>query len=100
MDHLAILSQTIADHARKLAHEEWTTEYSEFWQQILAAAGLTTKSGTSTLDVDGHAIPIESITKPYENNSSKSASPSSSRSSLIPSSKQPSRKLSTINENY
>src|SRR4029077_15262018 len=65
MDHLAILSQTIADHARKLAYEEWTREYSEFWQQILATAGLTTKSGTgtSTLDVDGHAIPIESITK-------------------------------------
>ena len=60
MDHLAILSQTIADHARKLAHEEWTTEYSEFWQQILATAGLTK---SATLDVDGHAIPIESITK-------------------------------------
>jgi hypothetical protein len=43
MDHLAILSQTIADHARKLAYEEWTTEYSEFWQQILTSAGLTTK---------------------------------------------------------
>jgi hypothetical protein len=62
MDHLAILSQTIADHARKLAYEEWTTEYSEFWQQILTTAGLN-KSETSTLEVDGHAIPIESITK-------------------------------------
>lgn len=64
MDHLAILSQTIADHARKLAYEEWTTEYNEFWQQILTTAGLTKGSaGTSTLEVDGHAIPIESITK-------------------------------------
>ena len=62
MDHLAILSQTIADHARKLAYEEWTTEYSEFWQQILTSAGLT-KSTKATLEVDGHAIPIESITK-------------------------------------
>jgi hypothetical protein len=62
MDHLAILSQTIADHARKIAFQEWISEYGEFWQQILTSAGLTI-SGTSTLEVDGHAIPIESITK-------------------------------------
>lgn len=61
MDHLAILSQTIADHARKVAYEEWETEHSDFWKQILSNAGLT-KSG-STLEVDGRTIPIEAITK-------------------------------------
>jgi hypothetical protein len=59
MDHLAILSQTIADHARKIAYEEWKTEYGDFWHQILASANLN----ESTLEVDGHTIPIESITK-------------------------------------
>ena len=60
MDHLAILSQTIADHARKVAHEEWKSEHGNFLEQILGNAGL--KNG-STLEVDGRAIPIESIVK-------------------------------------
>ena len=59
MDHLAILSQTISDHARKTAHEEWRTEHDPLWNQIVYNAGLT----TSTLEVDGRAIPIEVITK-------------------------------------
>lgn len=61
MDHLAILSQTIADHARKLAYEEWENEHGNFWVQILSNAGLA-KSG-STLEVDGRTIPVEAITK-------------------------------------
>jgi hypothetical protein len=54
MDHLAILSQTIADHARKLAHEEWKSEHGNFLEEILRNtvlnALLTTESvslGTS-----------------------------------------------------
>jgi hypothetical protein len=27
MDHLAILSKTISDHAHKLAHEEWNRDH-------------------------------------------------------------------------
>ena len=61
MDHLAILSQTIADHARKLAYEEWENEHSSFWEQILTNAGLG--AAGSTLEVDGRTIPIESISK-------------------------------------
>jgi len=61
MDHLTILSQTITDHARKVAYEEWENEHRNFWEQILINAGLG-KSG-STLEVDGRTIPIESITK-------------------------------------
>ncbi len=61
MDHLTILSQTITDHARRLAYEEWDNEHGDFWKQILSNAGLA-KPG-STLEVDGRTIPIESITK-------------------------------------
>jgi hypothetical protein len=61
MDRLAILSKTIADHACKLAYEEWENEHGEVWHEILSSAGLDTPE--STLDVDGHIIPIESITK-------------------------------------
>jgi hypothetical protein len=61
MDQLAILSQTIADHARKVAYEEWENEHRDFWKQILINAGLGTSG--STLEVDGRTIPIESITK-------------------------------------
>ena len=60
MDHLAILSQTIADHARKLAYEEWESEHGNVLEEILRNSGL--KNG-STLDVDGRPIPIESIVK-------------------------------------
>jgi hypothetical protein len=60
MDHLAIVSQTIADHARKLAYEEWESEHGNFLEEILRNSGL--KNG-STLDVDGRPIPIESIVK-------------------------------------
>jgi hypothetical protein len=60
MDHLAILSLTIADHARKLAYEEWKSEHGNFLEEILRNSGL--KNG-STLDVDGRPIPIESIVK-------------------------------------
>jgi hypothetical protein len=60
MDHLAILSQTIADHARKLAYEEWKSEHGNFLEEILRNSGL--KNG-STLDVDGRPIPIESVVK-------------------------------------
>ena len=35
MDHLAILSQTTADHARKLAYEEWESEHGNFLEEIL-----------------------------------------------------------------
>lgn len=59
MDHLAILSKTIADHAHKAAREEWSSEHSPLWDQILRNAGLA----GSTLEVDGRAIPIEVITK-------------------------------------
>ena len=59
MDHLAILSQTISDHARKTAHEEWATEYDPLWNQIVRNSGLA----GSTLDVDGRAIPTEVVTK-------------------------------------
>jgi hypothetical protein len=59
MDHLAILSQTIADHARKTAHQEWDAEHGPLWHQIIHNAGLS----KSTLDVDGRSIPIEVITK-------------------------------------
>jgi hypothetical protein len=59
MDHLSILSQTIADHARKTAHQEWNAEHACLWGQIVSNAGLT----GSTLEVDGRSIPIEVITK-------------------------------------
>ena len=59
MDQLAILSQTIADHARKTAHQEWSNEHGPLWDQILHNAGLK----GSTLEVDGRSIPIEVITK-------------------------------------
>jgi histone H3/H4 len=61
MDQLTILSKTIADHARKLAYEEWQNEHQSFWQQILSNAGLGTAG--ATLEVDGRTIPIESISK-------------------------------------
>jgi hypothetical protein len=61
MDRLAILSQTIADHARKVAYEEWENEHGNFRNEILSNARLA-KTG-STLEVDGREIPIESITK-------------------------------------
>ena len=61
MDHLVILSQTIVDHARKLAYEEWENEHGSFLKQIFDNAGLA-NSG-STLEVDGRTIPIEAITK-------------------------------------
>ncbi len=60
MDHLAILSQTIADHARKVAYEEWRSEHGNFLEQILRNSGLG--NGTA-LEVDGRPIPIESIVK-------------------------------------
>jgi hypothetical protein len=59
MDHLAILSKTISDHAHKAAQEEWSSEHSPLWNQIVRNSGLA----TSTLLVDGRAIPIEAITK-------------------------------------
>jgi hypothetical protein len=59
MDHLAILSQTIADHAHKTAREEWNTEYGPVWNQMLH----NTRLSGSTLEVDGRSIPIEAITK-------------------------------------
>jgi hypothetical protein len=40
MDHLAILSQTVADHARKLAYEEWKSEHGNFLEEILRNSGL------------------------------------------------------------
>ena len=59
MDHLAILSQTITDHAHKMAREEWNTEHNPLLNQILRNAGLA----ESTLEVDGRTIPIEAIAK-------------------------------------
>ena len=59
MDHLAILSKTISDHASKVAHEEWSNEHAPLWDQILRNSGLF----GSTLEVDGRSIPIEVITK-------------------------------------
>ena len=50
----------MADHARKVAYEEWKSEHGNFLEQILGNAGL--KNG-STLEVDGRPIPIESIVK-------------------------------------
>jgi hypothetical protein len=60
MDHLAILSQTIAHHARKVAYEEWQTEHGNFLEEILRNSGL---ENGSTLDIDGRPSPIESIVK-------------------------------------
>jgi hypothetical protein len=57
-DHLSILTETIATHARKLAHEEWDKEYRSVLSQLLKNAGLS-----DTLAVDGREIPVESITK-------------------------------------
>ena len=34
-DHLSILTETIATHARKLAHEEWDKEYRSVLSQLL-----------------------------------------------------------------
>jgi len=55
---LSILTQTIATHARKLAHEEWDQEYRSVLSQLVENAGLS-----DTLSVDGREIPIESIIK-------------------------------------
>ena len=59
MDQLSILSQTIAEHARKEAQAEWVTEYDPLWNQIVRNSGLV----ASTLELDGRAFPIEVITK-------------------------------------
>jgi hypothetical protein len=59
MDHLAILSKTISDHAHKVAREEWSTEHDPLWNQIVYNTGLA----GSTLEVDGRALPIEVITQ-------------------------------------
>jgi hypothetical protein len=54
MDHLAILSQTIADHARKVAYEEWENEHGNFPNEILTNAGLAKTGSTATPAVRGH----------------------------------------------
>jgi hypothetical protein len=61
MDHLAILSQTIAEHAKKLAREEWDNEHRSFLVQILKNAGLG--QAGATIEIDGRIVPVEAITK-------------------------------------
>jgi len=57
-EHLQILSDTIATHARKIAHEEWDTEHWPPLDEILKNAGL---SGKATLTVEGREFPIEVV---------------------------------------
>jgi hypothetical protein len=59
-EDLQILSETIATHARKIAHEEWDSEHWSLLGEILNNAGL---SGKATLTVDEREVPIELITR-------------------------------------
>ncbi len=59
-DHLQILSETIATHARKIAHEEWGTEHLPVLDAILTNSGL---SGKATLTLEEREVPIELITR-------------------------------------
>jgi hypothetical protein len=59
-DHLQLLSETIATHARKIAHEEWDTEHWPLLGEILKNAGLSDKA---TLTVEEREVPIELITR-------------------------------------
>ena len=57
-ESLAVLSQTIAAHAKQLADDEWRNEHAQILSEILANSGIT-----DTLSIDGREIPIESVTK-------------------------------------
>ena len=57
-ESLAVLSQTIAMHAKQLADNEWRSEYAKILSEILSNAGIT-----DTLSIDGRELPIESLTK-------------------------------------
>jgi hypothetical protein len=59
-DHLQLLSETIATHARKIAHEEWGIEHLPLLDEILKNAGL---NGKATLTVEEREVPIELITR-------------------------------------
>lgn len=57
-NHLSILSETIAAHARKLADQEWNNEYRTILSQIFKNANLS-----DTVSIDGREVPVESIVK-------------------------------------
>jgi hypothetical protein len=57
-EHLEILSDTIATHARKIAHEEWDKEHWPVLSQILDNAKL---NGKATLTLEGREFPIEVV---------------------------------------
>ena len=57
-DKLNILAETIAAHARKMAHKEWENEYREALANILSNAKVS-----DVLSVDGRPIPVESLIK-------------------------------------
>lgn len=57
-EHLQILSDTIATHARKIAHEEWDKEHWPILAQILGNAKL---NGKATLTLEGREVPIELV---------------------------------------
>jgi hypothetical protein len=57
-EHLQILSETIAVHARKIAHEEWDDEHGPTFRQILDNAAL---SGKATLTLEDREVPIELV---------------------------------------
>jgi hypothetical protein len=55
---LAVLSQTIAAHAKQLADDEWRNENAKILSEILGNFGIT-----NTLSIDGREVPIESVTQ-------------------------------------
>jgi hypothetical protein len=57
-DHLSILSETIATHARKFAYEEWENKHREILLELFRNG-----QATDTLNVDGREIPVEAIAK-------------------------------------
>ena len=57
-ESLAVLSQTIATHAKQLADNEWRNEYAKILSEILSNSDIT-----DTLSIDGRELPIESLTK-------------------------------------
>ena len=57
-ESIAVLSQTIATHAKQLADTEWRNEYAKILSEIIKNSGFK-----DTILIDGREVPIESVTK-------------------------------------
>jgi hypothetical protein len=59
-DNLELLSATIAEHARKVAGDEWAKEHYPILRQILSNSGIGERE---TLSVGDREIPVETIVR-------------------------------------